>query len=218
MKIHSYIHEAKPCVVWGLHGRFNEKSIKSSSLLKKHKGFVLYSDMLSVTSILLLSCSQFEPLTSSLHTLAALRNATINSFAAPLVLATQTLLWLCRIWECFLTFQQMLVTISRDSMLLHNTQCMFFRLVSPKSEVFFFFFSHIFKGIAHPKIHSNLLSTHTDGRVGEVFLAYKTLLVFQRKKRFAVISQTIEAKGDQDLKINKMNNKTIKCLHAAHAK
>ncbi len=77
----------------------------------------------------------------------------------------------------------------------------------------------MFKGTVHPKIKIQSLSTHThtDGRVGEVFKFTKHGGCF-RGKRFAVISQTIEAKGDQDSNINKMNNQTIKCLHTAHAK
>ncbi len=34
---------------------------------------------------------------------------------------------------------------------------------------------------------------------------------------FAVISQTIEANGDQDLNVNKIHNKTMKYLYTAHA-
>ncbi len=75
------------------------------------------------------------------------------------------------------------------------------------------------KAMVHPKMKIQSLSTHTHtmGRVGEVFKFTKHYWCF-RGKRFAVISQTIEPNGDQDLNVNKMNNKTIKCLHTAHAK
>ncbi len=40
------------------------------------------------------------------------------------------------------------------------------------------------KGTVHQKMKIQSLSTHThtDGRMGEVFVDYKTLLLFQRKK------------------------------------
>ncbi len=49
------------------------------------------------------------------------------------------------------------------------------------------------------------------------YFSSKTSVVFFRGKRFAVISQTIEANGDQDLNVNKMHNKSIKYLHTVHA-
>ncbi len=67
------------------------------------------------------------------------------------------------------------------------------------------------------KIPSLSTHTHTDERVGEVFYFIKHCWCF-RGKMFAVISQTIEANGDQDSNINKMNNEAIKCLHTANAK
>ncbi len=50
------------------------------------------------------------------------------------------------------------------------------------------------------------------------FFSLQNTAGVSEEKRFAVISQTIEANGDQDSNMNKMNNKTIKCLHTAHAK
>ncbi len=42
------------------------------------------------------------------------------------------------------------------------------------------------------------------------FFRLKNIVVVSEEKSFAVIPQTIEANGDQDSNINKMNNKTIK--------
>lgn len=115
--IHKNIHVSSPV---GLHSRSTKKrnTTKSPVSLWEVKklvvSFIFWMLIhLSVTSIFLLwCCTTTEPLTSSLHTchfardfLAALLNATINRFAVPLVLVTETLLLLCRIWECFLKFQ-----------------------------------------------------------------------------------------------------------------